>query len=694
MIIIMRFFSSLVIILLLIVPGCDSSSKNTTEILWDKYGVPHIFAHEYDELFYSFGWAQMRNHANLMLRLFAQSRGRAAEYYGEIYINSDKWVHTHNIPQRAKEWLEIQKPAFKQYFKSFANGINDYANKFPNDIDNENQVVLPITSVDLLTHYQRVIMYHFVTNPRDTQFDPLSIGKSKGSNTWAIGPSKSASGNAMLIINPHLSWGDMFTWFEVQLNCYPLNIYGATLVGSPFIGIGFNDNIGWAHTNNVHDGQDLYKLVLTNEGYKWGDNIKPFHKRTIQLKVKQKNGDQKIEQFFIKESIHGPIIREDEKHAYALRVVGQDQPFVFEQYFDMALSKNFDQFEKAISRLQNPFFTTMYADRDGRIMHLFGGRTPVRPQGDWDWLGIVPGDTPATLWNNTHTYDELPKVIDANSGWLQNANDPPWTTTIPLELNRHDYPRYMSRNFMHFRAQRSARMAFEDQKITFDELLSYKMDTRMELADRILDDLISAAMVSEDKLIKKASTVLQNWDRCANNDSKGAVLFKEWVDAVGFKSNKSELFKIPWSETNPINTPYGINNLEIALETLKSVASEVIDKYDSLDVAWGEVYRIILNDVDLPSNGGPGDPYGIFRVTGYKPIKDNRYAAVGGDSFQAIVEFSNPLRALVSIGYGNASQRNSMHRSDQAEFYSQKKLRPVWRSRIEIEQNLIHKEIF
>ena len=130
------------------------------------------------------------------------------------------------------------------------------------------------------------------------------------------------------------------------------------------------------------------------------------------------------------------------------------------------------------------------------------------------------------------------------------------------------------------------------------------------------------------------------------------------------------------------------------METLKSVALEVIDKYDSLDVAWGEVYRIILNDVDLPSNGGPGDPYGIFRVTGYKPIKDNRYAAVGGDSFQAIVEFSNPLRALVSIGYGNASQRNSMHRSDQAEFYSQKKLRPVWRSRIEIEQNLIHKEIF
>ena len=145
--------------------------------------------------------------------------------------------------------------------------VNDYAEKFPNEIDKENHVVLPIKPVDLLPHYQRVIMYHFVTNPRDAKFNPNSINQSKGSNTWAIGPSRSQSGNAMLIINPHLLWGDMFTWFEVQLNCGPLDIYGATLVGSPFIGIGFNDNIGWAHTNNVHDGQDLYKLILVDEGY-------------------------------------------------------------------------------------------------------------------------------------------------------------------------------------------------------------------------------------------------------------------------------------------------------------------------------------------------------------------------------------------------------------------------------------------
>ena len=94
---------------------------------------------------------------------------------------------------------------------------------------------------------------------------------------------------------------------------------------------------------------NLTLLVDTLHLNRREDDIKLFNKRVVQIKIKQNNGGLRIEEFLIKESIHGPIIREDGKYAYALRVVGQDQPFVFEQYFDMALSKNFDQFEKAIT---------------------------------------------------------------------------------------------------------------------------------------------------------------------------------------------------------------------------------------------------------------------------------------------------------------------------------------------------------
>ena len=137
-----RKFSILALSLILFISGCNSNSNKTSEILWDNYGVPHIFAKDYNELFYLFGWAQMRNHANLMLRLFAQSRGRAAEYYGKKHVDSDKWVHTHNIPNRAEDWLELQNPTFKRYFESFVNGINDYANNFPDDIDIRGEVFI------------------------------------------------------------------------------------------------------------------------------------------------------------------------------------------------------------------------------------------------------------------------------------------------------------------------------------------------------------------------------------------------------------------------------------------------------------------------------------------------------------------------------------------------------------------------
>ena len=112
-----------------------------------------------------------------------------------------------------------------------------------------------------------------------------------------------------------------------------------------------------------------------------------------------------------------------------------------------------------------------------------------------------------------------------------------------------------------------------------------------------------------------------------------------------------------------------------------------------MDVPWGEDYRLIRDDVDLPSNGGPGDPYGLFRVTNYVPIGDDRFMAIGGDSYQAIIEFGDKPKAMTLVSYGNASQKGSKHRTDQLKFYSEKKLRPVWRNKEEIKQHLELREM-
>tara|TARA_Y100000758_G_scaffold292604_1_gene247985 strand:+ start:1383 stop:3461 length:2079 start_codon:yes stop_codon:yes gene_type:complete len=679
--------------ILIFFTACNKLPEKGTEILWDTYGVPHIFAKNHEDMFYAYGWSQMRNHGNLLLKLYAQARGQGAEYFGKKYLKSDQWVYTHNVVERSREWLQLQDIEVRNMLEAFTEGINAYAKSHPNEIDEVNKLILPAKPEDCLAHFQRVVLFHFVTSPQDVKFNPGPMIKDRGSNTWAIGPSRSASGNAMLMANPHLPWFDMFTWFEAHTVSSDLNAYGAGFVGMPFLGIAFNDYLGWSHTNNVHDGQDLYELILKEGGYEWNGGVKSFDIRSEKIKIKDNNGETRSMEFVIRKSVHGPVVYEKNGKAYALKVVGLDQPHVFRQYFDMARATNLEEFQKAVRQLQNPFFTIMYADRDGHIMHVFGGRTPIRPEGDWNWLGVVPGNSQETLWHNTHTFEDLPKSVDPKSGWLQNANDPPWTTTFPNAINRHNYPDYMSQNYMHFRAQRSARMAFEDSSITFEELLDYKMDTRMELADRVLDDLLQIIDTSDDIDVIEPGKVLSSWDRHTNVESKGAVLFKAWVDSMRFLHNKDELFQIGWQEKKAMSTPIGLNSNIDYLGPLKSASKAIKNTYGRLDIAWGDVYRLVQDGVDLPANGGPGDPYGLFRVTGYMPIEGKRLRAIGGDSYQAIIEFGDKPRAMALVSYGNASQKGSKHRTDQLKFYSEKKLRPVWLDKKEINQHLEQREI-
>jgi acyl-homoserine-lactone acylase len=665
-----------------------SSVPESTEILWDTYGIPHIYGNNHQGAFKAFGWAQMQNHGNLLLRLYGQARGRAAEYWGEKYLESDKWVLTMGVPKRANAWYEAQSSRFRSDIDAFADGINTYAKEHPDLIDEQVKVVLPVTPKDVLSHLQRLLLYTFVVDPgrvadiNDTKSVP-------GSNGWAIAPKRSVDGKAMLLANPHTPWGNLFLWYEAQITAPGIDAYGATLVGIPVLAIAFNDHLGWTHTVNTHDGWDAYELKLQKDGYLFDNKVFPFETTTSSLKVKQKNGSLREQLFTVKNSIHGPVISEKNGKAVALRVVGQDSSGVLEQWWDMATSQNLTAFEKAVQKLQLPMFTIIYADRKGHIMHLFNGLVPVRKEGDFEyWQGMIPGDQSKTLWTKFHPYQDLPKVIDPPSGWLQNANDSPWTTTFPTAIKADNYPAYIApRSPMDFRAQHSARMLAEDESISFEEMITYKHSTRMELADRILDDLIPVAQQGNE-LAKQAAEVLEKWDRQANANSKGAVLFAAWADKLDFDT----AFSQPWSETQSRTTPDGLANPKAAVELLEKVAQEIKKKYGSLDISWGEIFRVRVGNLELPANGAEGY-LGTFRVVNFAPA-EGRFQAVGGDSFVAAVEFSQPVRAMALNSYGNATQPGSSHISDQLPLFAEKKLRPVWRTKPEINAHLEARKVF
>jgi acyl-homoserine-lactone acylase len=670
------------LLVLLLNNWVQAAPQTGTQILWDTYGIPHIYGKNSKSLFYAFGWAQMQSHGNLILRLYGQARGQAAEYWGEDYLESDRWVQTMGIPNRAKAWYESQTPIFRNYIDAFVGGMNAYAKQHPEALTQELKVALPLKPADVLAHAQRVINFTFVVNP--ARVEALAENDTpKGSNAWAIAPSRSQSGNAMLLANPHLPWSNLYLWYEAQLVGPEINAYGATLVGIPVLAIAFNDNLGWTHTVNTHDGWDAYELTLANNGYRFNGQIRSFDREEKVLKVKEKNGNLRSESLVVRRSVHGPVLTEKQGKAIALRVVGLDKPGALQQWWDMARSKNFSEFQAALKRLEIPMFTVMYADRQGHIMHLFNGQVPIRKKGDFKyWSGTIPGNTSETLWTNNHPYEDLPRVVDPPSGWLQNTNDPPWTTTFPRQIAPDKYPAYMApRGPMSLRSQRSAKMLLEDKKISFAELMRYKHSTQVELADRLLDDLIPAARQGSAQA-RRAAEVLATWDRKVDANSRGAVLFAFWQQAM----DDDRLFAKPWREDAPLTTPDGLANPAEAVRVLEATATKVEVTYGALDVPWGEVFRL-PGVANLPANGGDND-LGVFRSVWFAPGKDNRFQAVGGDSFVAAIEFSNPVKAVALNSYGNATQPGSPHAGDQLQLFARQELRPVWRSRSEVEAHL------
>ncbi|HZX59043.1 MAG TPA: penicillin acylase family protein, partial [Mucilaginibacter sp.] len=349
------------------------------------------------------------------------------------------------------------------------------------------------------------------------------------------------------------------------------------------------------------------------------------------------------------------------------------------------------EFESAEKMLQMPMFNTVYADKAGHILYLFGGDIPVRSEGDFEfWSNKIDGTQSKYIWSKNLPYSKLPKALDPPTGFVQNSNDAPWLCTYPPVLTRNNYPAYVSPGLWHvqdFREQRAIHMIQDNHAITFDDLVGYKLNTGLETADRYLDDIMKAANASPDSLTHKAADILSAWDRHTDTASKGAVLYVQ----LCMDMNPDSVYKNPWSADDPLNTPNGIRSPDYVTKKLKLAASQVLKRYGALDVPWGKVFRFKSGDVDLPANGSTSR-FGSYRAIAYQPDRNNTFKAVGGDSYVAITEFGEKPKAMVSLSYGNASQKGSKHISDQLKLMSEKKLRPALLERSDILKNLEEKE--
>lgn len=663
--------------------GSRAPVPTGAEILWDRYGVPHIFAGDDVSLIRAFGWAQARNHADLLLRLYGQSRGRAAEYWGEEHLAQDRWTRTLRVDEWAADTYARQTPEMRALLDAFADGITAYARAHPDSVADEVEAVLPIQGVDVAAHWVMTALLF-----SNAQQAAQRFAEPRGSNAWAIAPARSTSGNALLLANPHLPWSGGFTWFEAQLTAPGVDAYGATLVGLPVLGIAFNDHLGWTHTVNTQDTEDVYQLALADGGYRWDGGVRAFQADTQRIRVRLADGGFRDEVLVRRQSVHGPVIAEREGEALAVRMVSRGMHDALRQWWEMARARDLAQFEAALARHQIAGFNVIYADRDGNVLYTYGAATPRRARGDAAfWAGAVRGDTSALLWEGVHGYAEMPRVLNPPSGWVQNANDPPWFATYPAAFSPDSFPATFAPRGLAFRPQQSIQLLREGTPMSLEEMIRLKHSNEMEMAVRLVPELVQAARTAGSADARAAAEVLEGWDRAADADSRGAVLFQAWAVEAGRRLSGGRLYATPWNPADPLNTPDGLADPAAAVAALEAAAGVVRERWGALDVPWGEVHRLRRDGVDLPGNGASG-MLGAFRVVAYADAPDGRRVPVHGDGYVAAIEFSTPVRAQALVAYGNASQPGSPHRTDQLALFARKELRPVWRTRAEITANL------
>jgi acyl-homoserine-lactone acylase len=192
---------------------------------------------------------------------------------------------------------------------------------------------------------------------------------------------------------------------------------------------------------------------------------------------------------------------------------------------------------------------------------------------------------------------------------------------------------------------------------------------------------------------KRAADILAAWDRAAENESDGTLVFYRFLLGAGTAFSSIGGYAIPSDEHRPLDTPRGFKDPAKAVAMLDMVAADIEKQYGSLHVKWGDVARVRRGNSDLPGNGAPS-LMGAIRTLNLGPFINGKAQGIHGDTFFAVVEFSTPIHAEALLGYGNWSKPGSKHVDDQLPLFSKKQMRPVWKARADIEANLESRKVF
>ncbi len=677
----------------------QSQADNVT-IIRDDFGVPHIYGKTDADAVFGLLYAQCEDDFNRVEQNYIWATGRLAEVEGEKALYSDLRAKLFMTEAEAKENYAKSPDWLKTLCDAFADGINYYLYTHPE--------VKP----KLLTHFEPWMPMYFSEGSIGGDIERISTEKiqafyesgmeipepaqlqnnekeqpvePQGSNGIAISGRLTQSGKAMLLINPHTSF-----YFRGEVHAVSeegLNAYGAVTWGQFFIYQGFNEKTGWMHTSTYTDVLDEYKETIVNlDGklhYQFGEELRPLE--TKEISIKYKLGDAMQEKVFpVYRTHHGPITHMEEGQWTATAMMWEPVT-ALEQSYIRTKQNGYEGFRKMMDLRTNSSNNTVYADAGGNIAYFHGNFIPKR-DASFDFSKPVDGSNPETDWQGLHSVDENILLLNPENGWIQNCNSTPYTAALEFSPKKENYPNYMSVDRENFRGIHAIALLRNKNGFTLDSLIALAYDPYMPAFDALIPGLVEAYDTStpKDPQLKDPIDVLRQWDYRTSKESVAMTLAHYYGTLYGQLGQKEDDV-----DDMELMVYFGTKSPKAErLLIFNKVITALNDDFGSWNMPWGEVNRYQRLNGDLIQafdDDRPSMPIGFASgrwgaLAAYGARYDNNTKKIygtRGNSFVAVVEFGDRVRAKSILAGGQSGDPESPHFDDQAQRYANAEFKDV-----------------
>jgi acyl-homoserine-lactone acylase len=679
----------------------EEEAKNVT-IVRDDWGIAHVYGKTDADAVFGMIYAQAEDDFNRVETNYLNAMGRLAETEGEGKVYQDLRMKMFIDPAALKKEYRASPEWLKKLMNAFADGVNFYLAKHPEVKPRvirhfEPWMALSFTEGSIGGDIERVDLKKleaFYGSARNV----AALGEQQeeepgGSNGFAIAPSNTAKGHALLLINPHTSF---FFRSELQMvSGQGLDAYGAATWGQFFIYQGFNDRVGWMHTSSGVDAVDEYlEMVHAKNGhyyYKYGQGERRVVEKQITVPYRTEHGmeEKKFTAYF---THHGPVIRDQDGKWVTIRLMQVPVKALMQSYL-RTKARSYKDYRQTMELKANSSNNTIYADADGHIAYFHGNFIPRR-DAKFDFTKPVDGSDPATDWHGLLTVDEAPHLLDPKSGYLFNVNDSPWNGAGESSLRKQDYPAYVETGRESARGLHAIRVLQGKKDFTVDSLIAAAYDSYLPWFEKPLPALIKAwdnlPQSSETKAALAGQiAVLRGWDLRWGVGSIATSLAVFWGQEIAKAANASHDSEDEFAAPKVPD--------DVALKALATASAKLAADFGSWQTPWGEINRFQRLTGDIVQrfdDAQPSTPVGFTSSTwgslasfGARPYTaketgretgTKKWYGTSGNSFVAVVEFGDKVRAKAVTAGGESGHPESRHFDDEVDRYSTGNLREVY----------------